>query len=195
MAHDDRGKVEQPSSDATLSPQDTASKPVKLERPTLLRVLVTGQHWRKYETFATQYERAANEVAARDHDPRLRGLSITRRQFTRWLAGTLKTNRPYPDHCRVLEYLFGRPIDELLSPAPQEFEPTRPGARAASDHVVAVSAIGLPDLHQVELLRQGLNDALSEGTMAEASIDDWERTVIRYGRASRDRPAVAIQRG
>jgi tetratricopeptide (TPR) repeat protein len=87
-------------------------------RPTLLKVLVAQRHWQKYEAFATQFERGANELAAMDQDPRLRRLSITKRQFERWLAGTLKT-RPYPDHCRVLEHLFGRPVQELLSPAPK----------------------------------------------------------------------------
>ncbi len=61
-----------------------------------------------------------------------------------------------------------------------------------ASRVIAVDAKNLPDLHQVELLRQGLNDALSEGTMAEASLDDWERAVIRYGRATRDRPAGVL---
>jgi hypothetical protein len=92
------------------------------DRPTLLRVLVAERHWQKYETFVTQYERAANELAIRDHDPRLRGLSIAKRQFGRWLAGTVKT-APYPDHCRVLEDLFGRRADELLAPIPQLPQP------------------------------------------------------------------------
>src|SRR6266545_5692779 len=86
--------------------------------PTLLRVLVAQRRWRRYETFVTQFERAAGELADRDHDPQLRGMSITRRQFTRWLAGRVKT-RPYPDHCRVLEYLFGHTVEGLLAAAPQ----------------------------------------------------------------------------
>jgi uncharacterized membrane protein len=45
---------------------------------------------------------------------------------------------------------------------------------------------------QLELLRQEMNEALSQGAMAEASLDDWERTVIRYGRATRDRPASVL---
>src|SRR6266545_1843421 len=88
-------------------------------RPTLLRMLVAQRHWQKYETFATQYARAASELAVRDQDPKLRGLSIAKRQFERWLAGTLKT-RPYPDHCRVLEYLFGHTVEELFSPVAQK---------------------------------------------------------------------------
>jgi tetratricopeptide (TPR) repeat protein len=100
-------------------------------RPTLLRVLVAQRHWQKYETFATQYGRAADELAARDYDPKLRGLSIAKRQFERWLAGTLKT-RPYPDHCRVLEYLFGHTVEELFSAALQPSEPSQAGADWAS---------------------------------------------------------------
>jgi tetratricopeptide (TPR) repeat protein len=48
---------------------------------------------------------------------------------------------------------------------------------------------GVPNFYLAEQLRQGLNDALSEGMMAEASLDDWEQVVDRYGRATRDRPA------
>jgi tetratricopeptide (TPR) repeat protein len=105
--------------------------------PTLLRVLVAQRHWQKYETFATQYMRAANELAVRDQDPKLRGLSITKRQFERWLAGTLKT-QPYPDHCRVLEYLFGHAIEDLFSPAPQPSGP----APAGADRTSALVKIG-----------------------------------------------------
>ncbi len=93
-------------------------------RPTLLRVLVAQRHWQRYETFATQFGHAAEALADKDHDPGLRGLSIAKRQFTRWLAGTVKT-KPYPDHCRVLEYLFGRSVEELLSPISPESEPTQ----------------------------------------------------------------------
>ena len=100
------------------------------ERPTLLRMLVGQRHWQKYETFRRQYENAANALAIEDSDPRLRGLSIAKRQFERWLAGKLKT-RPYPDHGRVLEHLFGRSIDELMAPVVQE---PSPGALPARQH-------------------------------------------------------------
>lgn len=45
---------------------------------------------------------------------------------------------------------------------------------------------------KAELVRQGLDKALNEGTMAQAGLDDWERTVAGYGRATRDRPAGVI---
>ncbi len=44
----------------------------------------------------------------------------------------------------------------------------------------------------IDLVRRGLDNALSEGTMGQAALDDWERTVIRYGRATRDRPAGGL---
>ena len=50
----------------------------------------------------------------------------------------------------------------------------------------------LTDLHQVEILRQELHDALSEGTVAEATLDDWDRLVARYGRTTRDRTANVL---
>jgi tetratricopeptide (TPR) repeat protein len=48
------------------------------------------------------------------------------------------------------------------------------------------------DLDDVEALRQGLNDTLGAGAMSEATLEDWERTVVRYGRATRDRPAGVL---
>lgn len=49
-----------------------------------------------------------------------------------------------------------------------------------------------PDLREVELVRQGLIDTLREGSMAEANLDDWDLTVLRHGRATRDRPAGVL---
>ena len=47
----------------------------------------------------------------------------------------------------------------------------------------------------IDLIRRGLDDTLSEGAMAQAALDDWERMVIRYGRATRDQPAGALLNG
>ena len=44
----------------------------------------------------------------------------------------------------------------------------------------------------IDLIRRGLDDTLSEGAMAQAALDDWERMVIRHGRATRDQPAGAL---
>lgn len=50
----------------------------------------------------------------------------------------------------------------------------------------------LPDLGRFEMLRQQMNDALGQGAIGDASLDDWERSVIRYGRATRDHPASVL---
>jgi hypothetical protein len=65
-------------------------------------------------------------------------------------------------------------------------------APAAAESPAAVAVNGESDLHPVEPLRQGLHEALSAGAMAEASLDDWEQTVIRHGRATRNCPAGVL---
>ncbi|MFF3073712.1 hypothetical protein ACFVSN_26450 [Kitasatospora sp. NPDC057904] len=75
------------------------------------------RHWQVYETFRLRFEAMANSVAEQENDPRLRGLSVSKRQFERWYGGAVKT-RPYPDQCRVLEAMFGVCVDQLLAPAP-----------------------------------------------------------------------------
>lgn len=92
------------------------------QSPTMLRVLVTRRHWQVFETFQRQFERTANELAERENDPSLEGLTISKRQFERWYGGELKT-RPYPALCRVLEAMFGRPVDILLGPADRDAVP------------------------------------------------------------------------
>lgn len=87
------------------------------ETPTLLRVLTLQRHWQVYETFRLRFEATANSAAEQENDPRLRGLSVSKRQFERWYGGAVKT-RPYPDQCRVLEAMFGVSVGVLLAPAP-----------------------------------------------------------------------------
>ena len=48
-------------------------------RPTLLKVLLTERHWQRYETFRTEYERAAAQLA-----PELRHTAPSRAQYFRW---------------------------------------------------------------------------------------------------------------
>ena len=48
------------------------------------------------------------------------------------------------------------------------------------------------DGDEIELLRLGINDALTGGNASAANLDDWEMTVARYGRATRDRPATLL---
>jgi uncharacterized membrane protein YecN with MAPEG domain len=112
-----------------------------------------------------------------------------------------------PDHCRVLLGLAPRDVtwrqamvgisvgsDTRLSyPVVSETSgedsvrrrefPTLTGA------AIAAPVAGLPLLEQVENLRQGLNDAVGAGSVADAGLDDWEQTAARYGEATRYRPS------
>ncbi|MEU6966916.1 hypothetical protein AB0A71_04065 [Kitasatospora aureofaciens] len=80
------------------------------------------RHWQVYETFRLRFEATANSAAEQENDPRLRGLSVSKRQFERWYGGAVKT-RPYPDQCRVLEAMFGVSVVQLLAPAPAASPP------------------------------------------------------------------------
>ncbi|WP_322759074.1 helix-turn-helix transcriptional regulator [Frankia sp. Cr2] len=127
-------------------------------------------------------------------------LGVERSTVVRWESGETETGpQPWirPRLARTLQVSIEH-LDELLTPEPID-EPETVTAEVVAmpevhpvRHIDSADMKNLPDPHQVELLRQGLNDALSEGTMAEASLDDWERTVVRYGRATRDRPAGVL---
>jgi transcriptional regulator with XRE-family HTH domain/tetratricopeptide (TPR) repeat protein len=83
-------------------------------RPTLLRALITQRHWQRFQTFEAQFRHAARELAEHDHDPDLAKLTVSSRQWERWYAGSVKTE-PHPDACRVLEHMFGYPVQQLLA--------------------------------------------------------------------------------
>ncbi|MCA1601117.1 MAG: hypothetical protein LC776_05575 [Acidobacteria bacterium] len=156
--------------------------------PTLLRVLVLARHWQKFETFETQFRRAARELAAAEGESWLASVTVSRRQFERWYAGQVKTE-PHPDACRVLEHLFACTIGELLTPAR---EGQKPHERPSSNEARSTLRPDPPVADAIEVVRQCLDDALSEGAMPEASLEDWERSVIRYGCVTRDRPAPIL---
>jgi hypothetical protein len=49
------------------------------------------------------------------------------------------------------------------------------------------------DLPALETLRADLHSTLSEGSVSEYTLDDWEHSAVQYGEATRDRaPAVLI---
>lgn len=55
-----------------------------------------------------------------------------------------------------------------------------------------VNAPALEVLKAAERVRLGLDDVLGTGMMAQAGLDDWDRTVARYGYATRDRPSAVL---
>lgn len=75
-----------------------------------------------------------------------------------------------------------------LLTAPHEDE-TQPRLWTPASDNTAIATPTTAGLEQAELLRRELTDTLSEHALTEASLDDWEQTVLRYGQATRDRPA------
>ncbi|MFI9320158.1 hypothetical protein ACIGXI_10300 [Kitasatospora aureofaciens] len=148
------------------------------------------RHWQVYETFRLRFEATANSAAEQENDPRLRGLSVSKRQFERWYGGAVKT-RPYPDQCRVLEAMFGVSVVQLLAPAPAAsltapanaasfvVPPPRPVPVLLSSEQAAVLPVGGPsnsetrfDAGTTELERQvamAARRALRFTAMAEGS--------------------------
>ena len=107
---------------------------------TLLRSLVIERHWQKFAAFEAQFSRAAAELAERQGEPRLKKVTVSRRQFERWYAGRVKTE-PYPDACRVLEYMFGYPVQQLLVPARYTSQLAAAGLTLAPQRLISGSVM------------------------------------------------------
>ncbi len=173
-----------------------------------LKALIRDRHL-TYESFCREWDRTARGL-----DHHLVGKWPGRAQYYRWLRGELVNGRPYPDACRMLEAMFpGWSVESLFAPytgstpEPPSEPPTvsagepyqitsgisvTSGIPEVDPPLVAPASSGTPNLYQIELLRQGMNDTLSHGAISEATLDDWERTAIRYARATRDRPPIAL---
>jgi transcriptional regulator with XRE-family HTH domain len=108
-----------PADEPAAGPGGRAGEPI---RPTLLRALIAERHWQTFRAFQAQFRRAARDLAERDGDPDLAKLTVSSRQWERWYSGGVKTE-PYPDACRVLEHMFGHPVQQLLAPANQASAP------------------------------------------------------------------------
>lgn len=171
-------------------------------RPTLLRELIAQRHWQKFKTFEVQFRRAARELAEREGEPGLVKLTVSSRQWERWYAGDVKTE-PYPDASRVLEHMFGYPIQRLLAPVSEEVdggqhggnEPEtgaswfagQPGAEEDMERrllLQSLAALGVaisPATHALEAIRGSFGTAF--GHDDRNHLDDWEEAVTEYGYA------------
>jgi tetratricopeptide (TPR) repeat protein len=88
-----------------------------------------------------------------------------------------------PDEARMVFGLAPRSAPLRTAPVvPSEVTSTSSVSVSLSAADLMRPSEGVTDLRQVEILRQELHAALSEGTVAEASLDDWDRLVVRYGR-------------
>jgi hypothetical protein len=100
---------------------------------------------------------------------------------------------PNPAYRRVLIALCGRPISQLgfAFPrlaghlVPHVDDDNSPGYIVVRE---APAALGRPSLGEIEAIRKSLNELVGESPMSDTSIEDWERTVLEYGRAARYQP-------
>jgi hypothetical protein len=165
--------------------------------PTLMRVLMIQRHWQKFSTFQAQFRKSASELAENDNDHELAKVSVSPRQWERWYAGSLK-REPHPDACRVLEHMFGFPISQLLSPASRHVVTSQKPRSADQIHEPSDrsdksrSLKGGNSNTSHEAIRRTLEDSLARGAIVDSRLKDWERLVLRYGRATRDRSAQVL---
>lgn len=115
-------------------------------------------------------------------------IGVERSTVIRW-EGTNTAPQPWirPKLARALQVSLEQ-LDELLT---LDSADGIPASRMSGPSIIATTT-GQPDTDRIEAIRQGLNDVLSEGTMTDASLDDWERTVVSYGQATRDHPAGVL---
>lgn len=88
----------------------------------LLRRLLVERHWQRYSTFRAQFEDAARHLARETGQQRLARLTVSPRQFDRWVYGEI-VSTPRDDACQVLEHLLGRPATELFTTAATSTQP------------------------------------------------------------------------
>jgi transcriptional regulator with XRE-family HTH domain len=118
-------------------------------------------------------------------------LGVGERTITKWEAGGSQVC-PRPEMQALLDTALLRADDA----ARQRFESAvgalRSSPTAAASPVEDDPALPQAMLHRAERLRRGLTDALTEGAMTMANIEDWERAVLDHGVATRDCPAGAL---
>jgi tetratricopeptide (TPR) repeat protein len=109
-------------------------------KDTTFRRMLRQRHITVYEAFVAQFQRAARELADREGDLRLGSLTVSARQFDRWVGGELR-GLPHPGACRVLEYMFGRSADKLFAELVSQDEAVRPAPVVASTTMTAPPAV------------------------------------------------------
>jgi tetratricopeptide (TPR) repeat protein len=132
----------------------------------LFRRKLQQLHLTVYEAFLAQFQRAAKELSERDGDPRLASLTLSSRQFDRWIGGELK-GTPHPDPCRVLEYMLGSPAADLFSePEHDEIHSVVPAVTVPVAEPPTGQEEGESPLEIVARTRQLTASNADEGTIA-----------------------------
>jgi transcriptional regulator with XRE-family HTH domain len=117
-------------------------------------------------------------------------LSVDRSTVARWEAGDTE---PQPWLRQKLAEALGISTDDVAALLVDE-PPVcgDPGSPLPTVDVVRTALESDPDHDDVEACRQSLHDVLADGGMSQASLDDWELTVLRYGVAAKDRAPAGL---
>ena len=117
-------------------------------------------------------------------------LNVDRTTVIRWETGE---NEPQPFYWPKLSKLLRISSEELrqLLAEPIEAAASASGVPPAPD-AVELLRTDCVVLRDAETLRCDLADAVDHAAMSDASLDDWEHTVYRYGLANRYRPAASL---
>jgi hypothetical protein len=112
---------------------------------TLLRVLIDRRGLREFGAFQAEYRAAAKRLAEDAGEARLASTTISPDTFRRWYTGD---TTPQTSARRVLTYLFGRSIDELI----QEVDPDQLESGSGALHTNAPIRIqpdaGIPSIER-----------------------------------------------
>lgn len=130
------------------------------------------------------------------------GRPIRQDQLARWLDRTqsavsrIETASTAPHDLRLLVHyatVLEIPRELLWFDLPGRVLPSRPSLELAPElpyprnapGAIPVALFDVTALSEMEFIRRRLSDALGTGTATEASLDDWERTALGYGEATR----------
>jgi len=147
---------------------------------------------------------SARKAAGYTQESLAAALEVDRTTVIRWEAGD---NEPQPYYWPQLTQLLDVSRDELRqliagsgdTPTPASTVPPAAGELLGVDRpvldrrvVLRGAAAAALVLHDAETLRRQLTEAVDHAAMSDASLDDWERAVQRYGLATRYRPAASL---
>jgi hypothetical protein len=119
--------------------------------------------------------------------------SLTWRQLQRIAAG--ETTRPRPATARVLEQMFGYPIEQLLAPEPSpEVRPDDDWAEDMHRRTLLGTTAGVAiggALSALDPVRRQL-DAAFGGAVTDHDAVEWERAADEYARLVGRQPAAQV---
>ncbi|GAA4188335.1 hypothetical protein GCM10022252_23430 [Streptosporangium oxazolinicum] len=140
---------------------------------THLKQLVRARKLLPYKLFVRAYEKAANAAD-------LRGLTVERRQYQRWLSGELR-GLPQIDACQVLEKMFGCPARRLFTKVPVAVMPI-PGPDVINVSPMSDAIRSAPDTSAVRPIPTNLHELMMSA--AEQSRESATHAETALGRST-----------